>query len=544
MRRFFLAALLALPVPAAAFCGFFVSGAGESLYANATMAVMMREGTRTILSMQNNYQGPPQDFAMVIPVPVVLQKENVRTLPKEVFGHVDTLAAPRLVEYWEQDPCLVPRYEELAARGGAVRFSPAPTGAKSDGAFGVTVEAEFSVGEYDIVILSAKDSGGLEGWLKAEKYNIPAGSGDVLRPYVQAGTRFFVAKVDVERVKFEGDRALLSPLRFHYDSDRFELPVRLGLLNSQGVQDLIVHILAPGARYEVANYRNVTIPTNLRADDSVRSDFGAYYEDIFRESIWGHPDTVVTEYSWDSSSCDPCPTPPLTAQDLLTLGADVLPGKPTGGMVLTRLHYRYTKETLGEDLIFRKAEGLVGGIGIPDQEGKLSNEPQKNGDWNMFQGRYVMLNPWTGPIACESPVRGRWGGPLSGGESRPIAAPNKILSSGAVPAMAPPTRSRTGNPAFPDTRGTPGNTIPEAGGSIIPEAGGSTIPEVGGAQGGNNSGSSGNPSNNMAGNSSTIPEAGGPAPAAPTPSARCDSAGGLSGLAMLVGLLGLRRRKC
>jgi len=184
----------------------------------------------------------------------------------------------------------------------------------------------------------------------------------------------------------------------------------------------------------------------------------------------------------------------------------------------------------------------MGGTGIPDQEGKLASEPQKNGDWNMFQGRYVMLNPWTGPIACENPVRGRWGGPLSGGENRPIAAPNKILNSGAVPAMAPPTRSRTGNPAFPDTRGTPGSTIPEAGGSPS----GSTIPEVGGGSGSSGSGSSGNNSNNMAGNNSTIPEAGGAGnpPVPPAPSGRCDSAGGLSGLAMLVGLLGLRRRKC
>ena len=62
-------------------------------------------GTRTVLSMQNNYQGPPENFAMVIPVPVVLQKESVKTLGKDIFARVDTLSAPRLVEYWEQDPC-------------------------------------------------------------------------------------------------------------------------------------------------------------------------------------------------------------------------------------------------------------------------------------------------------------------------------------------------------------------------------------------------------------------------------------------------------
>src|ERR1700758_4015297 len=88
-----------------AFCGFYVSGADAKLVNNATQVVLMRDGTRTVLSMANNYQGPPSNFAMVVPVPVVLQKENVKTLTKEIFGRVDDLTAPRLVEYWEQDPC-------------------------------------------------------------------------------------------------------------------------------------------------------------------------------------------------------------------------------------------------------------------------------------------------------------------------------------------------------------------------------------------------------------------------------------------------------
>ena len=31
---------------------------------------------------------------------------------------------------------------------------------------------------------------------------------------------------------------MLSPLRFHYDTEKFELPIRLGLMNSGGTQDL------------------------------------------------------------------------------------------------------------------------------------------------------------------------------------------------------------------------------------------------------------------------------------------------------------------
>src|SRR3712207_4005064 len=88
-----------------AFCGFYVGSADGKLFNNATNVVLMRDGTRTVLSMQNNYQGPPTDFALVVPVPIILQKENVKTLPRAVFDRVELLAAPRLVEYWEQDPC-------------------------------------------------------------------------------------------------------------------------------------------------------------------------------------------------------------------------------------------------------------------------------------------------------------------------------------------------------------------------------------------------------------------------------------------------------
>ena len=102
-----LAAVLALAVQheAHAFCGFYINGAGGEMFNNATQVVLMRQGTRTVLSMQNNYQGPPTDFALVIPVPVVLKEADVKTLSKEVFGKVDVMGAPRLVEYWEQDPC-------------------------------------------------------------------------------------------------------------------------------------------------------------------------------------------------------------------------------------------------------------------------------------------------------------------------------------------------------------------------------------------------------------------------------------------------------
>jgi hypothetical protein len=553
MRKLLLlaAVLLALTTrapSARAFCGFYVSDADQKLYNNATMVVLMRDGDRTVLSMQNNYQGPPEKFALVVPVPQVLHKENVRTLPRDVFDKIDRLASPRLVEYWEQDPC----DSGLSGTGqgfgnGHGRLGGAGQGAGGGGVETVRVEARFAVGEYEIVILSASDSAGLDTWLHQERYHVPEGAEPVLRPYVQAGMKFFVAKVDPTKVKFEHGQAMLSPLRFYYDTDKFTLPVRLGLLNSAGTQDLIIHILGKSQRYEVANYPNVTIPTNLDVAEQARARFPELYAALFDATVAKNPGAVVTEYAWSSGTCDPCPTPPLDATDVATLGADALAGNdggvasmaygarmspsirqgavsvtgalpteviqrivrqnfgrfrlcyenglranpslagtasvrltidragdvskaesdpsstltdasvlacitrgfgnltfpqpekgtvtvlfpiilsavPTGGygtdLVLTRLHARYGKDSLGEDLVFRAAGAIVGGREMNDGSGALEHGA-KAAPFNNFQARYAIRHPWSGPIACATPVRGNWGGPPNGAAPAPVAA--------------------------------------------------------------------------------------------------------------------------
>ena len=425
---------------AEAFCGFYVSGADQEMYNNATMVVMMRQGTKTVLSMRNNYEGPPEDFAMIVPVPQVLEEENVKTLEDKIFDKVDKLASPRLVEYWEQDPCNQIGY----GRGfGGLGMSGVGRGgggmALGSKGLGVKVEAKFDVAEYNVVILSAKESNGLETWLKQEKYNIPKGAGPLLKPYVEGGQYFFAAKVDPKKVKFKDGQAQLSPLRFHYDSKDFSLPVRLGLINANGPQDLLVHILARGQRYEVANYPNVTIPTNLIVKADVKKRFSHFYTTLFDRVLEETPGAVVTEYSWNANTCDPCPTPALNGSEIRTLGEDVL-GNPStagagrggfiglgGGWVLTRLHARYTADTMKEDLVFQKAEPIVGGRGMPHgikviEQGILGEQRAIPSSMNNFQGRYIILNPWEGEIKCEDPTRGRWGGPVNGATSKPTAA--------------------------------------------------------------------------------------------------------------------------
>jgi len=431
-----LALALAAPHRAAAFCGFYVAGGDQKMFNDATQVVLMRMGTRTVLAMQNNYKGPPEAFAMVVPVPVVLHEGDVKTLTRDVFARVEQMGAPRLVEYWEQDPCAA--IEIDAPRGGrTMSFAMEARAPSPKDELGVTVEAKFVVGEYQVVILSAKDSTGLETWLNQQKYRIPEGAEPLLRPYVESGSKFFVARVDPQKVTFDSDgRAALSPLRFHYDSEEFALPIRLGLAASSGTQDLIVNILAPHQRYEVANYKNVTIPTNIDVSDAVKDRFAAFYTALFDRTIEKNPGAVVTEYAWQASSCDPCPGPTLNQSDFLALGADVLDGprdKPLayGGydLVLTRLHARYGK-TISDDLRFAEATPIVGGREFAQNGQGGLEEGARPARQNNFQGRYAIRHPWTGPIRCEHPRRRVWGGP-----PQEIAAQPGFRPPGTKPAV-------------------------------------------------------------------------------------------------------------
>jgi hypothetical protein len=446
---------LAIPRTAAAFCGFYVAGSDKQLVNDATQVVLMRMGTRTVLSMQNNYQGPPEAFAMVIPVPVVLHEGDVKTLGKEVFAHVEQMGAPRLVEYWEQDPCRPPIEQDE----GAIAYAAAPeptTHAAPPKDLGVKIEAKFAVGEYQIVILSAKDSTGLDTWLRQNRYNTPAGAEPLLRPYVEGGSKFFVAKVDPAKIKFEAGHAVLSPLRFHYDSEEFALPIRLGLANSAGAQDLIVNILAPNQRYKVANYPNVTIPTNLDVKDAVKDRFGAFYAALFDATLAKHPGSVITEYAWQATTCDPCPGPTLDQGEFAVLGADVLGGSrehpqpyDSADFVLTRLHARYGKD-LKNDLVFEQARPIVGGRESVGIAGKLEEGAQLS-DVNNFQARYAIRHAWEGPIQCEHPQRGIWGGNPNpqaaldlahaprGGVELATSIVGPVPELGLVVAAAPPT---------------------------------------------------------------------------------------------------------
>ncbi len=398
-----LAVVLCTSQVAHAFCGLYLAADGAPRLGDATEVVVMRKGTRTVLSMQNSYVGPAEPFAFVVPVPAAVQARDISIVDRGAFDAVERLGAPRLAEYWEQDPCASTHAAPtpIAARGTTADVGPPAEPDTEDP--DVILESQLAAGEYQIAIVAAKDAAGLEAWLRREKYQLPAGAQPLLRDYLERGMKLLVAKVDPKRVAFAGGRAVLSPLRVSYESEQLVLPIRLGLANSPGTQDLLVNVLAP-ERHEAASYPNVTIPTNLAVTSSVRDQFGAFYAALFDATLDKYPDAVVTEYVWDASSCDPCTGPPLSTGHLEALGADVL--GDASSFVLTRLHARYGKG-IEHDLVLRPAPPIAGGRERILGSGMLERGAHP-APANGFEARYTIRHAWLGPLTCEHPVRDRW----------------------------------------------------------------------------------------------------------------------------------------
>ena len=373
-----IAAFIVITPAALAFCGFYVSQADTSLYNQASQVAIAREGDRTILTMANDFQGEVADFAMVVPVPTVIEENQVNVGDPAIMQRLDSFSAPRLVEYFDPDPCTpIPPYEPWDIPRPSAAPSSESRARLGDDALGVTVEAAFSVGEYDIVILSALESDGLETWLTQNNYRIPAGANELLQPYIRQGMKFFVAKVNLEEFDQSGFQQL-RPLQIAYESPRFMLPIRLGMMNAEDAQDLVVYLLSPSGQTELTNYRTVKIPSDMDIPVFVKDEFADFYTSMFDTSHdRENREVAFLEYAWDMRGCDPCSADPLTYDELRKAGVFWITPQTGNNVFVTRLHVRYTRDKFPEDLMF-----------------------QETNNRQFFQGRYVMRHPFGGDLDC------------------------------------------------------------------------------------------------------------------------------------------------
>ena len=380
-----------------AFCGFYVCKADGSLKNKTSQVILVRNGNRNVITMYNDFKGNFKDFAMVVPVPVVLQKKDIKVVDQAIFKTLNEYSQPRLVEYYDQNPCNV--YRQLEGKAAGVQLNDVVVmayGSKRKQDLDVKIEAQYLVGEYDILILSAKESSGLKTWLEENGYKIPAGADEVLDPYIKSNLKFFVVKVnEEEKKKLPGN--FLRPIQISFSSPKFMLPIRLGMANADGDQDMIVYAFTKKGRIECTNYRTVSLPTGKNIPLFVQNNFSSFYSNLIQHQ-WRKEGKAIAmlEYAWDVSpknyvKCDPCVATAPSTQDLVQAGvwwinrdwndySDIDQEEDySDNVYFTRLHVRYNRDKFPQDLMFQVT---------PNTEN--------------YQARYVITHPATGDFNCDA----------------------------------------------------------------------------------------------------------------------------------------------
>lgn len=469
-------ALLLVSMPATCFPGVFVGKAGSQSVAHTAHVVVMLNGPISVVTVMVDYEGELSPFSLLVPVPADVTIDRVRAVKREFIARLEQLSAPRFHGFFEQDPCdhgpteqdWDVRYEASDSGFLAPAFLPPPERhwtVSND--ISVATEPVFKNGEseFRFHVLPDGEPHEIEAWLKPRGYHATAETLSSLARVLDQ-RKLLVAEVNPARAELLGDGGLqLGAIRYWSRDPALIINSTLGLLNSAGYQDLFLYVLHPTARFQVSNYDNVFLPSNVEVSPAAAEQLAVLYNALFDAQLRRNPRSAVTEFVWPTTGCgEPCPNAPLTLNELMSLGGDIMEAKLVSSVartpepepesdeekqtfelqlrgksalekaqalrqhgkdrrelarrrammsrqryIMTRLHLRYDRKTLTSDIALQPAaEQLQGGIGIPQGPKGVLPDPARSVKVSHLQTRFVSLFTWPHSYPCEAPTRWRW----------------------------------------------------------------------------------------------------------------------------------------
>jgi hypothetical protein len=318
-----------------AFPGVWVTKSAEPVKLPTSHVVMMQSHGVTVITTMVDYQGPLQQFALVLPIPDDVDLGRIETVKQEFLARLEEVSAPRLAAFWEKDPCLPGAAEQswdekvpVKSRGFLTPKLLPPR----DSHYPVSNELSLPSkpvfkrleSEFRYHLLKPKTLATAGEWFKRRGYRIPTTLEASFQGLVARQVKLLVAEVVVEHAEIVGaDRLQLGGIRYWTRQPQNRIEAGLGL--DGGPQDLFIYMLHPSDRYHAHRLPNVFAPTNLSVRPELGANVGALYNAVFDLLLRKHPRALVTEYVGTTASCgQPCPNAPLKLRELLTLGGDVL----------------------------------------------------------------------------------------------------------------------------------------------------------------------------------------------------------------------------
>ena len=240
-----IAATLLLPSAALACGGFFCST--QPVDQQAERIIFVMEGDSTVTSyVEITYQGEPEGFAWVVPVPEAPELDTWHGL---AFNALDVATQPQF--RWNGG-CFD---DAVAEADGDGRNAPPPAPG------GVDVLAQERVGPFDTATVASDDPRALVEWLRVNGYRIVPEMEPFIALYTAEGMAFLAMKLAPGE-----DADSIEPIKMTYHAAGPAVPLRLTAVAAQLEMGVKIWVLAD------KRYAPMNVPDLVISDDELVMD--------------------------------------------------------------------------------------------------------------------------------------------------------------------------------------------------------------------------------------------------------------------------------
>ena len=231
-----------------------------------------------LLVVQPDYHGPAEEFAWIVPVPVIAGKDILREVSPALLEGALKATQPEVIDEIHRPGDKTGPGTPAAAPG----MTPGGPGGPPASA-GVQVIQITDVGPYRAALLTATGAGGLLAWLGQNGYGLPARAEPVLAPYIQRHWGFVALKL---RSPTAGAIATLKPLGIYFPSAQLIYPLAITRISSAPRMSLLLLVV---------DRQGVTCPTltTLSPFTETSLPLGSLYGSYRRQVAWDHPEGAL-----------------------------------------------------------------------------------------------------------------------------------------------------------------------------------------------------------------------------------------------------------
>ena len=79
-------------------CGFYIAKTDTKLFNEASKVAIARPHNKTVMTMANDYQGDLSEFIMMIPLPTILERDQIHVTEPAIIDYLDAYTASCSVE--------------------------------------------------------------------------------------------------------------------------------------------------------------------------------------------------------------------------------------------------------------------------------------------------------------------------------------------------------------------------------------------------------------------------------------------------------------